>query len=105
MTKPTDTALTRRFVPTALITGASDGLDRALAMDLADRGFNLAPVAWRAAVLQQIARNLAAQRGTSAVHLIGAWGAITLPPSGPCGVDASPDLHFADDGRVAVRSH
>lgn len=54
----TDNLLKRRFGPTALVTGASDGIGRAFATNLAEQGFNLILVARRDSVLQEIATDL-----------------------------------------------
>jgi hypothetical protein len=61
MTKSQTSPLVRRFGPTALITGASDGIGRAFAETLAGQGFDLILVARREVVLQDIATDLAAR--------------------------------------------
>ncbi len=67
MNRPTiDTTFKRRYGPTALITGASDGIGRAFAGHLAAQGFDLILVARREAVLQDLAQELDDLYGTKA---------------------------------------
>ena len=61
VTTPIETVLKLKFGPTALITGASDGIGRAFAVQLAEKGFNLIIVARRETALQDLATDLEAR--------------------------------------------
>jgi len=64
-----DSPLKRRFGPTALITGASDGIGRAFALRLAEEGFDLVLVARNEAALQELARDLGTRFGVDVLVL------------------------------------
>ncbi|MEM7398325.1 MAG: SDR family NAD(P)-dependent oxidoreductase [Pseudomonadota bacterium] len=53
-----------RYGPWAVVTGASDGIGRAIAAELAAEGFSLALVARRKGILIEFAEELATQYGT-----------------------------------------
>lgn len=60
---PQDGLLKQRFGPAALVTGASDGIGRAIAAALAAQGFDLILVSRRAPALEALAGDLAARFG------------------------------------------
>lgn len=64
-----------RYGPWALVTGASDGIGRAMAEDLAGRGLNLLLAARRRELLQHLASNLGARHGIECVPLPADLGA------------------------------
>lgn len=53
-----------RYGPWAVVTGASDGIGRAIATELAADGFNLVLVARRKAILLEFAKDLGTRYGT-----------------------------------------
>ena len=55
----------RRYGPWALVTGASDGIGRALATELAARGLSVVLVARRQALLQDLASDLSMRHGAT----------------------------------------
>ena len=57
--------LVSRYGPWAIVTGASDGIGRAFAYDLASAGMNVVLVARRGEILQEIASELRAQHRVS----------------------------------------
>lgn len=64
-------ALAQRYGPWAVVTGASSGIGRALALELATRGFALVLVARREEALRTLAREIAA-RGAAEVRVVAA---------------------------------
>jgi uncharacterized protein len=60
------TAFADRYGPTALVTGASSGIGRALACEAANRGLDVVLVARRASVLRDLADDISARYGVRA---------------------------------------
>jgi uncharacterized protein len=60
------TAFTARYGPTALVTGASSGIGRALAAEAAARGLDVVLVARRATALREVATELGTRYGVRA---------------------------------------
>lgn len=59
----------RRYGPWAVVTGASDGIGRAFAVELAARGVNLVVVARRGAKLRELCVELASRHGVDCVSV------------------------------------
>jgi uncharacterized protein len=62
--------LTQRYGPTALVTGASSGIGRAIAVEVANQGIDLVLVARRTDVLEELADRLRAETDV-AVEVVG----------------------------------
>ena len=60
-------SLVDRYGPWAVVTGATDGIGRAFADHLGDRGFSLVLVARRATVLEAVGQELARRRGAPSI--------------------------------------
>lgn len=78
MARNESTAWTARFGPWAIVTGASDGIGRAIAVELARRGINLVLVARRQAPLDEVAARCRAERSIDVVTV----GADLATPAG-----------------------
>jgi len=62
-----DSIFRNRYGSWAVVTGASDGIGRAMAHELARRGMNLVLVARRVAALQELAHELQSRHGAACV--------------------------------------
>jgi short-subunit dehydrogenase len=72
---------------TALVTGASSGVGRAIALEYATRGFDLVVTARRLARLEELAAEATAQHGSAVTTLMADLGA----PEGPAQIAAELD--------------
>src|SRR5918994_2152625 len=61
-----------RYGPWAVVTGASSGIGREIALDLAEAGMNLILVARRRDVLERLASDIGAHNGTSEIRVLAA---------------------------------
>ncbi len=89
------TRLTDRYGPVALVTGASDGIGRAVAMALAQAGFDLILVARRAERLRVVAADIDLAHGRRAVVL-------PVDMSDPHALPTALDAHDAQVGLVVA---